>query len=298
MAKSLWNNIITALKGFAMGAGNIIPGCSAGTIALLTGVFAPVVNALDSATKASTWKLLLKGDVKGFWKAIDGTFLLWLLAGAAVSVFALAKLATWALGNHPVQAWAFSFGLIAATTVYLLAGFKDLKTKDLIPLVIGVGCGIAFSLLTPTTTPHTLWMVFIAGAIGVCAMILPGLSGSLVLVLLGQYTYIMEALDITHLGWSVLIVFALGCGIGLVAFSKLLHLLLERHERGTILLLTGFVTGSLVKVWPWFDRAAIEAVNIAKGTPGALHIGGAVLWCLIGAAIVIVLETLARRKTR
>jgi len=298
MEKGLWNNIVTSLKGFAMGAGNIIPGCSAGTIALLTGVFAPVVNALNAVTDPSTWKMLLGGDFKGFWKKIDGTFLIWLLGGAAVSVFSLAKLATWALSTHPVQAWAFSFGIIAASTFYLLAGVKGLKFKDLIPLICGIAFGVAFSLLTPTTTPQTLWMVFLAGLIGVCAMILPGLSGSLVLVLLGQYGAIMNALDLSHPGWGILIVFALGCVIGLAAFSKVLHLLLERHERTTLLVLIGFVTGSLVKVWPWFDKAAIEAANLVTSTPGSMHIAGALLWCVLGAGIVIVLETLARRKSQ
>ncbi len=289
-------NIVTALKGFAMGAGNVIPGCSAGTIALLTGVFTPVIDSLDAVASKETWKALFKGNIKEFWKRINGTFLLWLLGGAVISVLILAKLVTWALAHYPVQAWAFSFGLIAASTYFLLVPIKNWKLKDYCLLAVGVAFGVAFSLLSPTKTPDTDLLVFLTGAIGVCAMILPGLSGSLVLVLMGKYETIMSALDVADLNWRVLIVFGLGCLIGLVAFSKFLHWLLEKHERETLIVMIGFVLGALVKVWPWLHMDEITAANALAGTPGAMHIGAAVAFCAIGSAIVILLEILAHKK--
>ena len=155
---------------------------------------------------------------------------------------------------------------------------------------------MAFSLLSPTKTPDTDLLVFLTGAIGVCAMILPGLSGSLVLVLMGKYETIMSALDVADLNWRVLIVFGLGCLIGLVAFSKFLHWLLEKHERETLIVMIGFVLGALVKVWPWLHMDEITAANALAGTPGAMHIGAAVAFCAIGAATVILLEILAHKK--
>lgn len=293
---TLGKNLITALKGFAMGAGNVIPGCSAGTIALLTGVFTPVIDALDAVASKDTWKALFKGDIKGFWEKINGTFLVWLLGGAVISVLILAKLVTWALAHYPVHAWALSFGIIAASTYFLLVPIKNWKLKDYLLLAIGVVLGVAFSLLSPTKTPDTDILVFLTGAVGVCAMIVPGLSGSLVLVLLGKYETIMSALDVADLNWRVLIVFGLGCLIGLVAFSKLLHWLLDKHERETLLVMIGFVLGALVKVWPWLHMDQINTANAAAGTPGALHIGASIAFCAIGAAIVIILETLANKK--
>ena len=289
------NNIVVALKGFAMGAANVIPGVSGGTIALLTGIFNELIDSLNAIMSISTWKLLIKGNFKEFWKTINGTFLLWLAIGVIISVFSLAKLMEYVLAHHPVQTWAFFFGLIVVSAVFLLYDIKDWKGSDVIWLVLGVALGAFICLMSPTETTSDLWFIAVCGAIAICTMILPGISGSFILVLFGKYEYIMKA--VSELNIPVLLVFALGCVIGIVAFSKFLHWLIGKYEKQTLLVLIGFTIGALVKVWPWADKAAYEAANLLNGQPSsALHIGGAVAWALIGAGMVLAMELLTRKN--
>ena len=289
------NNIGVALKGVAMGAANVIPGVSGGTIALLTGIFNELIDSLNAIMSISTWKLLIQGNFKEFWKTINGTFLLWLAIGVIISVFSLAKLMEYVLAHHPVQTWAFFFGLIVVSAIFLLCDIKEWKGLDVIWLVLGVALGAFICLMSPTETTSDLWFIAVCGAIAICTMILPGISGSFILVLFGKYEYIMKA--VSELNIPVLLVFALGCVIGIVAFSKILHWLIGKYEKQTLLVLIGFTIGALVKVWPWADKAAYEAANVLNGQPsGTLHIGGAVAWALIGAGMVLAMELLTRKK--
>jgi len=288
-------NIVVALKGFAMGAANVIPGVSGGTIALLTGIFNELIEALNAIMSVSTWKLLIKGQFKEFWETIHGTFLLWLAIGVVISVFSLAKLMEYVLAHHPVQTWAFFFGLIVVSAVFMLSDIKGWKGKEVAWLVLGIALGAFICLLSPTETTSDMWFIAVCGAIAICTMILPGISGSFILVLLGKYEYIMKA--VSDLNIPVLLVFAIGCVIGIVAFSKFLHWLIGKYEKQTLLVLIGFTIGALVKVWPWADKVACETANVLNGQPvEALHIGGAVLWTLIGAGLVLALELLTRKK--
>lgn len=288
-------NSIVALKGFAMGAANVIPGVSGGTIALLTGIFNELIESLNAIMSVSTWKLLIKGQFKEFWETIHGTFLLWLAIGVVISIFSLAKLMDYVLDHHPVQTWAFFFGLIIVSSVFMLSDIKGWKSTDVLWLVFGVALGAFICLLSPTETTSAMWFIAVCGAIAICTMILPGISGSFILVLFGKYEYIMEA--VSELNIPVLIVFAIGCLVGIVAFSKFLHWLIGRFEKQTLLVLIGFTIGALVKVWPWADKAANEAANVLNGqSVEALHIGGAVLWALIGAGLVLALELFSKRK--
>lgn len=288
-------NSIVALKGFAMGAANVIPGVSGGTIALLTGIFNELIDSLNAIMSISTWKLLINKKFKEFWETIHGTFLLWLAIGVVISIFSLAKLMDYVLDHHPVQTWAFFFGLIIVSSVFMLSDIKGWKSTDVLWLVFGVALGAFICLLSPTETTSAMWFIAVCGAIAICTMILPGISGSFILVLFGKYEYIMEA--VSELNIPVLIVFAIGCLVGIVAFSKFLHWLIGRFEKQTLLVLIGFTIGALVKVWPWADKAANEAANVLNGqSVEALHIGGAVLWALIGAGLVLALELLTRKK--
>ena len=290
----LTRNIGVAAKGFAMGAANVIPGVSGGTIALLTGIFNELIGALNALLTPKAWKLLFKGSFREFWEYIHGTFLLWLGAGVVASVFSLAKLMEYVLSHHPVQTWAFFFGLILISAVFMLADLKGKKAVDVLWLAIGAAMGAAICLLSPSTTPDAPWFIAICGAIAICTMILPGISGSFILVLLGKYDYIMGA--VSNLDIPVLAVFAVGCVVGIVAFSKILHWLIAHFEKQTLLVLIGFTVGSLVKVWPWADKAAFQAANALTGCPeGELHILSAVICALVAAASVIVLEVLAHR---
>lgn len=291
------HHIIVALKGFGMGAANVVPGVSGGTIALLTGIYSDIVGALNAVTEKETWKSLLHGRFREFWRLIKGDFLVALLVGVLLSVFSLAKLVTWCLTYYPILTWAFFFGLILASAVVMVHGIKDFRGADLIPAVIGLALGLVICTMSPTKTTDDIWFIFLCGAISICAMILPGISGSFILLVMGKYHYIMQA--ITDLNWPVIIVFGVGCVVGILAFAKLLHWLLARWERQTMLVLLGFVFGSLVRVWPWYDGEAVAAAQLLRTgsvSPLDLQIPGAVIWCAVGIAAVVLFELLGSRK--
>lgn len=291
------HHIIVALKGFGMGAANVVPGVSGGTIALLTGIYSDIVGALNAVTEKETWKSLLHGRFREFWRMIKGDFLVALLVGVLLSVFSLAKLVTWCLTYYPILTWAFFFGLILASAVVMVRGIKDFRGADLIPAVIGLALGLVICTMSPTKTTDDIWFIFLCGAISICAMILPGISGSFILLVMGKYHYIMQA--ITDLNWPVIIVFGVGCVVGILAFAKLLHWLLARWERQTMLVLLGFVFGSLVRVWPWYDGEAVAAAQLLRTgsvSPLDLQIPGAVIWCAVGIAAVVLFELLGSRK--
>ena len=295
MNRLLAKDFVTALKGFGMGAANVIPGVSGGTIALLTGIFGKIIGCLNALMEVRTWKLLLKGDFKGFWEHIDGRFLVALGVGVVASVFTLARLMEFVLLHYPVQTWGFFFGMIAASAAVMLLDIKGWKPADIGWTVLGLALGLAVCTLSPTRTPDDLWFVFLCGALAICTMILPGMSGSFVLLILGKYDYIMTAISTFNV--PVLLVFGAGCAVGILAFSKFLHWMLARCERQTLLVLVGFVIGSLVKVWPWNDPAAVDAANRLNGAPAdALHIPGAVIFALAGLALVLLLEHFGRRR--
>lgn len=291
--KPFLDDIVNGLKGFAMGAANVIPGVSGGTIALITGIFGRIIGALNALSSVSTWKLLFKGRFRDFVTRIDGRFLLAVGIGMVLSVFSLAKLMTFVLENYPVQTWAFFFGMIAASAIYMLADVKGWKIFYLLWMIIGAAIGVVLFTVSPAQTTNDLWFIFICGAIAICTMILPGVSGSFVLLLLGKYEYIMEAIG--GLNWPILAVFGLGCVIGLAAFSKILHWLLGRWEQQTMLVLIGFVMGSLIKVWPWSAESLDKAADAAGAPVGPMIVPG-IIWIVIGIAAVIIME-LAGRAT-
>jgi putative membrane protein len=297
--KSLSHYLAVAFKGFGMGAANVVPGVSGGTIALLTGIYSNIVNALNAVTEKQTWQALLKGQFREFWRLISGDFLVALLLGVLVSVFSLAKVVTYCLAFYPILTWAFFFGLILASTVIMFRDVKDLCWKDAVFIVVGIVIGVVVCTLSPTQTTDDLWFIFVCGALSICAMILPGISGSFILLVMGKYEYVMQA--VSELNWPIIIVFALGCVVGILAFAKFLHWLLARWERQTLLVLLGFVLGSLIRVWPWYDGAAIREAQILRtgvADPLNLEIPGAVLWCVIGVALVVVFDLLGSRSAR
>lgn len=313
---NLIKSLIIALKGFAMGAANVVPGVSGGTIALLTGIYGEIIDSLNSVLEPATWKALFKGNLKEFWQRIHGTFLVALAIGVLGSIVSLAKVMEYVIVYHPVQTWAFFFGLIIASSIYMLIDIKKWKFADIVWTVIGIGLGVVVCTLSPTQTPDDWWFIFICGAIAICTMILPGISGSFILVILSKYEYIMGA--ISDLNWPVLIVFCLGCLVGILAFAKFLHWLLARCERQTMLVLVGFVIGSLIKVWPWSDMGAVaKAHYLASGRSLELaeqsvttlmqsgqavseavnmHYTGAILFCILGIVLVCGLELLGNKK--
>lgn len=316
---------INTLKGFSMGAG-VFPGVSAGTVALMTGIFRPLIASLSAILSLENWKLLFKGDAKGFWKAINGEFLLPCAIGMVLGFLVLARLVGWALSYWPVPTWAFFFGLILVSTIWLLTDFKDWTWRDALPLAIGAGIGVALCLVQQPDQNHpntALWYTGLSGALAVCSMILPGIAGSFILVMMGNFTFMLEVLNgtVSHLlggdgvaQWGQLLVFVLGCVLGIVAFSKALNALLEKHGRPTMLVLFGFVLGFLVAIWPWADKVSIaaaqllragdaagaEAIKLAGSVPAGLAIDPqiplALFAFIVGGAVVAAIEIPSKKN--
>jgi putative membrane protein len=236
------------LRGVMMGAADIVPGVSGGTIAFITGIYGTLlasIRAFDLAFLA----LLLRLDIKGAWQHVNGGFLSALLLGIATSILSLARLISWVLENHPVPLWAFFFGLIFASAVVLLRQVETWTAPRFASLLIGALAAGLIAFSPVANLDIGLVGVFLSGFLAICAMILPGISGSFILVLLGMYGTVLAA--VKSLDLVFLLVFAVGCGAGLLCFSRLLHWLLHRFHNATMALLTGFLFGSLAIVWPW-----------------------------------------------
>lgn len=313
--RKLKDYLMVGVKGACMGAADVIPGVSGGTIAFITGIYDEFVGSI-ARVDAEAVRLLLKGRIGEFWKHINGWFLLSVVAGIGVSVVSLAGLMQMLLSDYPVQTWAFFFGLIVASSIFILRGISGWKALDGGLLALGVVLGVTVCTLSPTQTPDALWFIFISGAIAICAMILPGISGSFILLILGKYQYIMGAISGLTTGENfsqnlvIIAVFLVGAVFGILSFSKFLHWLLARWNKETLIVLAGFIIGSLVKVWPWSNAEAIVcsqnpelalmAENLEGGLPAELvsqymagadlHIAGAVVFALIGFSLVMGIE--------
>lgn len=293
--RKLKDYLMVGVKGACMGAADVIPGVSGGTIAFITGIYDEFVGSI-AKIDAEAVKLLFKGKFRDFWKHINGWFLLSVVAGIGVSVVALAGLMQMLLTGHPIQTWAFFFGLIVASSIFILRGISGWKVREGLFLILGAVLGVTVCTLSPTSTPDALWFIFLSGAIAICAMILPGISGSFILLILGKYQYIMGAITGVVSGSDfgrnclVLAVFLIGACVGILSFSKLLHWLLARWNKETMIVLAGFIIGSLVKVWPWSNA---EALVQAENT-GSMHIGGAILFALLGFCLVTGVEVVGK----
>lgn len=260
--RKLKDFLLVSVKGACMGAADVIPGVSGGTIAFIMGIYDEFVGSIARIDSEAV-KLLFKGRFRDFWSHINGSFLLALVAGIGVSVVGLAGLMQMLLSDFPIQTWAFFFGLIVASSIFILRGISGWRWRDGLFLVLGCVLGVVVCTLSPTKTPDALWFIFLSGATAICAMILPGISGSFILLILGKYQYIMGCISGLVAGenigtnFLVLVVFLVGAVVGIISFSKFLHWLLARWNKETLIVLAGFIIGSLVKVWPWSNMEAI-----------------------------------------
>lgn len=297
-----------AIKGSAMGAADVIPGVSGGTIAFMTGIFEELVGSINSFD-ATAVRLLLTGKVVNFWKHINGTFLASVGSGILLSVLTLAKLMLYLLNNHPIETWAFFFGLIVASSMFILRSIKGWDILSVVMTVMGIILGVTVCTLSPTETPNDLWFIFLSGAIAICAMILPGISGSFILLILGKYEYIMETITRLTAGdfsttLPVIVVFGAGAATGIISFSKFLHWLLGKFHKQTLLVMAGFIIGSLVKVWPWSNMDAIKASQFQNVPEDALylipveqvdmHYMGAIIFAFVGFLLVTGVELMGK----
>ncbi|WP_156507582.1 DUF368 domain-containing protein [Halioglobus sp. HI00S01] len=236
------------LRGILMGAADIVPGVSGGTMAFITGIYDDLLGAIRAVDLEFARKVL-KLDIRGAWEHINGGFLLALLLGIVTAVATLAQLLSWVLEHHPVPLWAFFFGLILASSLVLLKQVPAWNMGRLVCLAAGIAVAVTIALAPMVNLDFGLPGVFLAGFLAICAMILPGISGSFILVLIGMYgptLLAVKSLDLAYLG-----VLATGAVFGLMVFSRLLHWLLKRFHEATMALLTGFLFGSLLVVWPW-----------------------------------------------
>lgn len=243
-------------KGMGMGAANVIPGVSGGTIALITGIFEPFIHSLKSINVTAA-KLLLTGKWKAFSRHINLPFLIAVFLGIGISIFSLAKLLGYLFEHYPVLVWAFFFGLIMASVYYVGKTIEKWSFSVIINLLTGTAVALAITFFRPAQENDQLYYLLICGVVAVCSMILPGLSGSFVLVLMGNYQLVM--IDaVSELNLKILIPVGIGAVVGLLAFSHLLSWIFKKYKNETIALLTGFMTGSLLLLWPWKEELYVR----------------------------------------
>ena len=241
--------IIYALKGMAVGLANIIPGVSGGTIALITGIFERLINSIKSFGLSSL-KLLINGKLKEFAKVTDLYFLVSLFTGVIVAIVLLAKVFDFLFSQYPVFIWSFFFGLILASVYFVGKTIENWKVTVIISFIIGTSLAVMFTFLTPATQNNNFFYLILCGVVAVCSMILPGLSGSFVLILMGNYQLVaIDAINNRDVG--VIFPVLIGAVAGLIAFSHVLSWVFKRYKDQTIATLTGFILGSLGIIWPW-----------------------------------------------
>ncbi|WP_339925777.1 DUF368 domain-containing protein [uncultured Cyclobacterium sp.] len=236
------------LKGMGMGSADIVPGVSGGSIALVTKIYEELLASINSFDLAAL-KLLTKLDIVAFWKHVNASFLLTLFLGILTSIFAFSKAITFFIEKYPIPLWSFFCGLILISAIIIL---RDIKRWNLIAiLMFPIGVIIAYFIteLPMISSPNNIWFTFISGSIAICAMILPGISGSFLLLILGKYEYILNAVN--EKDFAVLAVFALGCITGLLLFSRVISWFLKNYHAITLSFLSGFMIGSINKIWPW-----------------------------------------------
>ncbi len=257
-------DISLIMKGFTMGAADIVPGVSGGTVALITGIYDELVQTISQYDHHLV-KLLLKRQFESFFKRANLSFLTPLFAGIFTAIISLSKIMHYMMENYSVYTWSLFFGLIVSSILYIGKNLKnDIAPKSILFVILGTFIGYAIVSLIPVQTANTPIMIFLSGAIAICAMILPGISGSFILLILGKYLFVTAALkNPFHIeSISTIIIFSLGCLVGLLSFSKVLNYLLSRFHHLMMCTLTGFMIGSLKKIWPW--REVLEK-KIVRG---------------------------------
>ena len=298
------------LRGIAMGAADVVPGVSGGTVAFITGIYERLLNSIKSINPNSLllWK---REGFRACWQHIDGSFLLVLFLGILSSIAVLARAISFMLEAYPLLLWSFFFGLIVASALHIAKQIEGWNMAKVGALLLGVVIAYSIAIIKPAEIPATPLFVFLAGSIAICAMILPGISGSFLLVLMGLYSQILTA--VKEFNILILGCFLLGCGAGLLTFTHLLSWLLKRFHQQTMSVLTGFLLGSLYLVWPWKQTLSVylsskgierplEQQNVLPETyTQVTGLPSDVLWCLLlavaGVVLVWVLELFGGKKS-
>ena len=289
-----------------MGAADVVPGVSGGTIAFISGIYEELLNSISSFN-LNLFSVLKNEGFKKVWKMVNGRFLLALFIGICISVLSLAKLIENLLENHPILIWSFFFGLVLASIIYIAKQIKIWNIKCYLYLIFGLIFAYYITTLNPVVTQNSSpWFLFLAGMIAICAMILPGISGSFILVLLGAYKPILNAINTKD--FLSIIIFMAGAIIGLLTFSRVLKWLFSKYKNYTLSLLIGFITGSLNKIWPWKEtiswRTNSKGIEVPLNTTsvspfsfdGDSKLLMAGLLAIIGFSLILLLEKLAVKE--
>lgn len=306
MKRSLKDFIIISIKGMAMGAADVVPGVSGGTIAFISGIYEELLHSISSFN-LSLFSVLRKEGYKKVWKMVNGSFLCALFMGIFLSILSLAKLIETLLENHPILIWSFFFGLVLASVIFIGKQIKIWNFRSFLYLIFGLIFAYYITTLNPMVSQNSSpWFLFLAGMIAICAMILPGISGSFILVLLGAYKPVLNALNTKDI-FSIA-VFMTGAVLGLLTFSRLLKWLFSRYKNYTLAILIGFIIGSLNKIWPWKEtiswRTNSKGVEVPFNTTsvspmsfdGDSQLLMAGLLAIIGFGLILLLEQLAVKK--
>ncbi|MBE4572415.1 DUF368 domain-containing protein [Vibrio navarrensis] len=305
------NYLSTFLKGLAMGAADVVPGVSGGTIAFITGIYDTLLESIRRINP-SIFRLWKAQGFKAAFKHINGVFLIALFGGVLTSIATLAKLITWMLANHPIPIWSFFFGLILVSVYHILRQVERKDVPRFALLLLGIVFAYSITVLKPLHLEPTSLNVLLAGAIAICAMILPGISGSFILLLIGMYAPVLGAVKNVQL--DILGLFLAGCVAGLLTFSHVLSWLLRRFRDFTLMFLTGLMIGTLPKIWPWKETISWRLNSKGEQVPLVQHnlspfefesltsqpsqLGLAIVMALLAFALVLGLEKFAEANQK
>jgi len=287
-----------------MGAADVVPGVSGGTIAFISGIYEELIDSINKIS-LNAFKVLRKEGFVAMWQSINGNFLISLFIGIAISVITLAKLIRHLLETQPVLIWAFFFGLVLASIIHVAKQIKKWNLGSVILLIIGAFVAYYITTLVPQTTEISSGYVFLSGALAICAMILPGISGSYILLLLGMYKPVLDAIH--DKDFKIIGLLGAGAIVGLLSFSRLLKWLFDHYQNLTLATLTGFIIGSLNKIWPWKKVIDSEMINgklkiLQEKSVSPFHYEGenelffAVVLAVVGFMFIVFLEKLAVKK--
>ena len=333
--RTLTDRILLFVKGVAMGAANKVPGVSGGMVAFVVGFYEEMIYSFQKIN-CKAFKLLINGRFKSFYQYINGRFIAILFAGSIFSYFSVSLLLDYLIRNYELFVWSAFFGMIVGSIYYIGKGFKDWSTKNMIAIVIGIVSGVAISFMNPATENDNLWFVFFCGIVGVSGMTLPGLSGSFILILLGNYVLLLvDAVNMLYRSITdtfsgnleflkdperirylkIIGTFGAGSAFGLIVTSQILGYVLKRWHNLVTAVIIGFISGSLGIVWPWkeklyktdeagaliFDSQGNKVLeNYERFVPDLSDIQNwiAIFFIFFGIAIILLIDNYATKNSR
>ncbi len=288
-----------------MGAADVVPGVSGGTIAFVSGIYEELINSINQVN-FKTLKILKNEGIAAAWKSINGNFLMALVVGIFISVISLAKVIRHLMETQPILLWSFFFGLVLASVIYIAKQITQWRLMTIVMLITGAIIAYFITIIPPQNLEISNGFIFLAGALAICAMILPGISGSFILLLIGAYKPVLDAIH--YKDFKTLLFLILGAIVGLLTFSRVLKWLFDHYQNLTLATLTGFIIGSLNKIWPWKKVLQSEIIEgktkvlqeksvLPFAYEGDSQIIYALLLFAIGFGVIMILEKLAVKKT-